>query len=70
MMGGSGISWTICKLFTPHSRQYLTTQFLQARCKEGKDTFLVSLIAFKTNLIRYSTVVYMLHLFGNLTSLV
>jgi len=21
MMGGSGISWTICKLFAPHSRQ-------------------------------------------------
>jgi len=27
--GGSGISWTVCKSFTPH--QFLTTQFLQAR---------------------------------------
>jgi len=37
MMGGSGISWTICKSFAPHSRQTcqyrnLSTQFLQARC--------------------------------------
>ena len=35
MMVGSGISWTICKSFTPRSRQitmpYFITQFLQTR---------------------------------------
>jgi len=34
MTGGTGISWTICKSFAPHSRQITTPvpQFLQARC--------------------------------------
>jgi len=37
MMGGSGISWTICKPYAPHSRQITMlathhSNFLQARC--------------------------------------
>ena len=42
MMGGSGINWTICKSFAPHSRQITTpvpiTQFLWARCSSWHPT--------------------------------
>jgi len=33
MVGGSGISWTICRSFAPRSRQ--TTTPVQGKCKKN-----------------------------------
>ena len=56
MLSSSGISWTICKLFAPHSRQITTSvphdSFLRAGCSSWRPTNSVCLNAFiRTSLL-------------------